>query len=141
MEKGREKNEHHNDAIVIAARQVPDAAPVIEVAPETVKQTIGGARLFDTNPVERAADGKYYQRTPVLAEVGGIARKQLRAVVDERKRELLAGEFDRYEVKGNRPLPVAALGRLPFKSVRLRKADCTDSNTRLMRTGHRFKVC
>ena len=141
LEKGREKKEHHNDAIVIASRQVPEAVPVLEVTPATSRQTVGGKRLFDLNPVRRADDGKYYQRTPVLAEVGGITRRQLKAVVDGRKRELLQREFDRYEVKPNRTLPVVALGRLPFKSVRLRKADCTDGNVRLMeRTGHRFKL-
>lgn len=60
--------------------------------------------------------------------------------MDPHKRKLLEREFKRYDVKGTKILPRAALTRLPFKSVRLRKADCTDGNVRLMPTGHRFKV-
>ena len=140
LEKGRDTNEHHNDAIVIAALHAPEANPVIEVAPEARKQELGGSRLFDLNPVQRGDDGRYYQCTPVAAEVGGITPAQLKNVIDPGKRALLEREFKRYAVKANKNLPHAALQRLPFKSVRLRKLDCTDTNVRLMTNGHRFKV-
>ena len=140
LEKGREKQEHHNDAIVIASLREVAAVPIVEVSPQAIRQTVGGKRLFDLNPVQRARDAKYYQRGPVVAEVGGIAPAQLPAVVDERKRKLLAREFARYGVTGRKPLPPPALDRLPFKSVRLRKRDCTDANVRRMATGHRFKL-
>ncbi len=140
LEKGKEKGEHHNDAIVIASLRSPEAGPIIEVDPEVSRQAVGGKRIFDQNPIQRAGDGNHYQRIPVVAEVGGITPRQLRAVVDEQKRALLAREFERLEIKGNRSLPDRARQRLPFKSVRLRKRDCTDENVRTMKSGHRFKV-
>jgi len=140
LEKGKERNEHHNDAIVIASRHAPGANPTLDVHPQTSRQQLGGKRLFDLNPVHRANDGRYYQRVPIAAEVGGIKRAQLKSVVDPHKRRLLEREFARYEVTGSRSLPAAALQRLPFKSVRLRKRDCTDTNVREMGNGHRYKV-
>jgi len=143
LPKGRETNEHHNDAIVIAANLTPDARPKLDGEPEAVRQLIGGKRLYDQNPVSRRGDGKYYQRQPVLAEQGGITRRQLRQVVDERRRRILAAAFEYHGVKGNKTLPPAALQQLPFKSVRLRKADCTDENTRALparNRRHRYKI-
>ncbi len=137
---GLEKGEHHNDAVVIASRRDAAGAPLVSVKPETTRQVLGGRRIFDLNPVSRAQDGKYYQRTAVVAEVGGITPKQLPAVVDGRKRRLVAREFERLGIEGNKALPASAVQRLPFKSVRIRKRDCTDENTPLMATGHRFKV-
>ncbi len=140
LEKGKEEKEHHNDAIVIAANWDGSAVPIVDVVPETIRQVVGGRRLFDLNPVQRGNDGKHYQRSPVAAEVGGLTRKQLKRVVDARKRELLLREFDRHKITGTNSLPVGVLERLPFKSVRLVKADCTDTNVRQMKTGHRFKI-
>ena len=140
LAKGKAENEHHNDAIVLASRHDADAPPIIEVTPQKLSQVVGGTRLFDLNPVQRVASGKHYQRTPVLAEIGGITPAQLKHVVDEGKRELLAREFERYGVKPKKTLPAGAVQRLPFKSVRLVKLDCTDTNVRAMRTGHRFKL-
>jgi hypothetical protein len=140
LEKGKEKGEHHNDAIVIASARVPEGIPKADAQPEAISQTVGGKRLFDLNPVSRSPNGRYYQRTPVLAESGGITPRQLPAVVDQRKRKLLAREFERYGIEGNKKLPDRARERLPFKSVLLLKRDCADGNVRRMRTGHSFKV-
>ena len=140
LPKGKEEQEHHHDAIVIAARHADEAKPALECDPVAVKHVVGGKRLFDLNPVQRAEDGRHYQRTPVVAEVGGITPAQMRQVVDPKKRSLLEKQFADYGVKGRKTLPAAAVQRLPFKSVRLYKGDCTDSNVRAMRTGHRFKV-
>ena len=140
LEKGKEKQEHHNDAIVIAADRRGAAKPIVEITPLANRQIVGGRRLFDLNPVQRAPDGRHYQRTPVAAEVGGVSPSQLKAVVDHRKRELLTREFAHHGVTGNKSLPPAALERLPFTSVRLRKPDCTDTNVRQIPTGHRFKL-
>jgi len=140
LEKGKDTNEHHNDAIVIASAHVPETVPLVEVAPVAIKHFVGGRRLFDLNPVSRKNNGRYYQRTPVLAEVGGISPSQLKAVVSGKNRKLLKREFERYNIKGKKTLPPKALERLPFKSVRLAKPDCTDSNVRFMKTGHRYKV-
>jgi hypothetical protein len=140
LEKGKEKEEHHNDAIVIAAVKSEGTPPKVEPKPQSLRQNIGGRRLFDLNPVSRNDNGKYQQSVPVASEVGGIRRDQLKSVVDPRKRALLEREFDRYRVTGARSLPAGALQRLPFSSVRVAKRDCTDSNVRLMPTGHRFKV-
>jgi hypothetical protein len=140
LEKGKEKQEHHNDAIVIAADRRGGAKPIVEITPLANRQIVGGRRLFDLNPVQRAPDGRHYQRTPVAAEVGGVSPSQLKAVVAPRKRELLTREFAHHGVTGNKSLPPAALERLPFTSVRLRKPDCTDTNVRQIPSGHRFKL-
>jgi 5-methylcytosine-specific restriction endonuclease McrA len=143
LPKGRDTNEHHNDAIVVAANLTPEAPPKLDGEPHSVCQLIGGKRLYDQNPVSRRADGEYYQRQAVLAEEGGITPSQLPQVVDERRRTILAGAFDRYGVKPKKTLPPAALQRLPFKSVRLRKGDCTDANTRALPAAnrrHRYKI-
>jgi hypothetical protein len=140
LEKGKDSDEHHNDAIVIAAARQGPAVPTMQNQPETLEQVIGGRRLFDLNPVGRDDQGRYHQRMAARSDMGGIARRQLKAVPDPHKRALLEREFERHAVKGQRPLPPSALSRLPFRGVRLLKRDCTDSNVRLMRTGHRFKL-
>jgi hypothetical protein len=110
------------------------------MTPLANSQIVGGRRLFDLNPVQRAPDGHHYQRTPVAAEVGGISLGQLKAVVAPRKRELLARAFEKHGITGNKTLPRAALQGLPFTSVRLKKPDCTDTNVRRIPSGHRFKL-
>lgn len=138
---------HVLDAVAIAASLERDSPPELCQA---TKVPIRPSRrqLFDTNPLQRGSDGKFYQRVKICGTQGGLNFDKVRQVVDPRKRAILERVRDLLIEQANRKqekfppraFTADAAQIIPFTSVRLAKPDASKTNTRSLAGGHWYKV-
>lgn len=137
---------HVMDAVAIAASLKRDSPPELCQA---TKFPIRPSRrqLFDTNPLQRGRDGKFYQRVKICGTQGGLSFDKVKHVVDPRKRAILERVRDlliEQAKNNNEPAPKDftpdVAQRIPFASVRLAKPDASETNARRLAGGHWYKV-
>ena len=143
---------HVMDAVAIASALELDSPPQLCPAEKIILRP-SRRQLFDTNPLQRGSDDKFYQRVKICGTQGGLAFDKLKHVVDDSKRAILERVRDRLieqakvieQPKGNKESPPSAFTPdaaqlIPFTSVRLAKRDASKTNTRRLKGGHWYKV-